>query len=47
MVDGQTGWLIPAGSEDDLAKALDTAARTHETNWNGWAPPPHARADAP
>ena len=28
MVDGQTGWLIPAGSEDDLAKALDTAART-------------------
>ncbi|WP_304614650.1 glycosyltransferase, partial [Paracoccus sp. (in: a-proteobacteria)] len=28
MVDGKTGWLIPAGSEDDLAKALDTAART-------------------
>ena len=28
MVDGQTGWLIPAGSEADLAVALDAAART-------------------
>ncbi|WP_405404603.1 glycosyltransferase family 4 protein [Paracoccus sp. Ld10] len=28
MVHGQTGWLIPAGSETDLAAALDAAART-------------------
>lgn len=32
MIDGRTGWLVPAGSAEALARALETAAATPRQN---------------